>query len=207
MKYNQLTFSQVVEAVLNKIGRVEGVKAFLRGELKVSKPKCRWYEKEGITYFLVTSDGTTGEGWIKRLEKKGFRIGEYAESVLRSPDFKHTNGITTKIAVLRSCLFKGKHKIIKKVHAFAVERKLTAPNAEVACLIREAFSDEEIKLMGFWWIVVMHEFIKDSDGNPILLSAYGADDRSWLGTYYGKPNDRWDRINGFAFVVSQTPSV
>ena len=57
--------------------------------------------------------------------------------------------------------------------------------------------------MGLYWIVAMHEPIKDSDGGPILLHAVRRADGSWLYAYYGYPDNKWNRSYGFAFVVSQ----
>ncbi len=160
-------------------------------------------EQDGIIYFSVTSDGTTGPQWIERLEKKGFRIGDYAKSVLRSSDFKPTNGVTTEIVILKGMLFADNERTTKNIRAEADRRNLTKPNAEVACLIRENFSDEEIKAMGFW-IVTMHEPIKDSDGDLDLLYAhwFGDGDGCWLGAYYDEPSGGWGRNDGFAFAVS-----
>jgi len=46
----------------------------------------------------------------------------------------------------------------------------------------------------------------DSDGDLKLLNANRNDDGSWLNTNYDKPDNRWNRDNGFAFVVSQISS-
>ena len=167
----------------------------------VSEPTRSWREKNGIIYFSVTSDGTTSEDWIKRLEGNGFRVGDYAKQVLRSPDFKPTNGVTTEVAILKGMLFEDNDRITKKIRAEADKRKLSKPNAELACLIREKFTDKEIEAMGLWYIVAMHEPINDSDGVPSLLSADRRDDGRWLGAYYGRPDGRWVRGLGFAFAV------
>jgi len=167
------------------------------------EPARRWREQDGVIYFSVTSDGTTGEEWIKRLEGKGFRIGAYAKSVLQSKDFKPTNGITTEIAVLPGKFFSDNDRITGKIRAEAADRNLVAPNAEVACLIREMFSSKEIEAMGLWWIVTFHEPIKDLDADLDLLGSERGIRDSWLNAYCGKLNDRWDTACGFAFVVSQ----
>ena len=192
-----------MEAVINKLGGEEGVDRFLRDELIISEMVKKWREENGVIYFSVTSDGTTGSEWIKRLEKKGFRVGDYAKSVLKSDDFKPTNGVTTEIAVLKGELFSDEDRITKNVRAEADKRKLAKPNAEVACLIREKFSDKEIEAMGLWYIVTMHKPIKDSDGDPGLLDADRDGDGGWLGTYYDEPGGRWLRGDGFAFAVAQ----
>jgi hypothetical protein len=205
MKYSTMDWG-TMEAVVNKLGGIDGVQRLLRGETTVSEPARRWREQDGVIYFSVTSDGTTGEQWIERLEKKGFRIGDYAKSVLRSPNFKPTSGIATEVAVLKGELFSDNNRITKKIRADADNRKFTKPNAEVSCLIRENFSDKEIEELGLIWIVTMHKPINDFDGDSCLLSAYRSGDGRGLGADYGRPDDRWGRGGGFAFAVSQVSS-
>jgi len=189
--------------MVNKLGGMDGVTKFLRGELIVCEPTCSWREHDGVIYLTVTSDGTTGPEWIDRLIKKGRRVGAYAESVLRSVDFKPTTGVTYEIAILKGMLFNDNDRVTKNIRAEAETRKLTVPNTEVACLIRENFSDEEIEAMGLLWITTMHEPIKDSDGVSRLLSARRRDGGSWLDASYDDPGSGWRRKGGFVFVVSQ----
>lgn len=171
-----------------------------------------WREQDGVIYLSVTSDGTTGPKWIERLEGKGFCLSDQAKSVLRSPDFQPTSGVTTEVAVLKGQLFEDNHRTTKKIRAEADRRQLKQPNAEVACLIRENFSDEEMEAMGLLYIVTMHEPIKNSVGADLLLGAYRDEDRPrycgpWLEAYYGVLGRRWHfwhREGGFAFVVSPT---
>ena len=202
MKYGELNLGQI-EAVINKLGGMDGVNRFLRGELSVSEPTRSWREEDSVIYFSVTSDGTTGEEWITYLEGKGFRVSDYAKSILRSPDFKPTPaGTMYHIAVLKGELFSDDNRITKNIRAEAKKRKFITPHPEVACLIRDQFSDEDIKAMGLWYITAMHEPIV-SAGDPFLLDvARGAGGR-WLGADYGMPDDRWYRANGFAFAVPQ----
>ncbi|MFA6369751.1 MAG: hypothetical protein WCX09_02105 [Patescibacteria group bacterium] len=181
----------------------EVVRMVNAGEVQISVVKSRWIEKDNVIRFSVTSDGTTGPEWIARWVKKGFRVGDYAKSVLCSKDFKPTSGITTEIAILKGMLFEDSNRVTKKIRVEAESRKLTKPNAEVACLIREKFSDKELEAMGLYWIVAMHEPIKDSGGDPGLLSADRSGNGSWLGTGCDGSGIRWYRGNGFAFVVSQ----
>src|SRR3989344_4768565 len=156
MKYPNITLGRI-EAVWNKLGGEEGVERFLRGELTISVPTRNWREQDGIIYFSVPSDGTTGPDWITRLESKGFRVGDFAKSLLNSSDFKPTNGVTIEIAILKGMLFEDHSRITKNIRAEANRRNLITPNAEVACLIREMFTDEEIEAVGHWGIVTMHE--------------------------------------------------
>lgn len=45
--------------------------------------------------------------------------------------------------------------------------------------------------------------LHNSDGDPKLLNVNRNDDGSWLNTNYDNPDNKWNRSNGFAFVVSQ----
>ncbi len=181
MKYHELTLGQI-EEVVNKLGGVEATKRFLRGELVIQEPERRWREEDGVIYFTVTSNGLTGKEWIKRLEKNGYRLSDYAKQLLRSSKFVPTNGVTYEVAVLKGVLFNDNERITKNIRADANRRGLETPNAELACLIREAFTDEELEAMGLWWIVCMHEPINDSDGDPSLLGAVRRSDGRYLFT-------------------------
>ena len=155
-------------------------------------------------YFSVTSDGTTGKQWVRRLKEKGYHINIYAEDALLSPDFKPTSGVTTEIVVLKGSFFKkDSDRTTKNIHVYADEKGWTKPNAEVACLIREMFTDKEIEAMGLVWIVTMHEPIKNRDDVSRLLRANRSDGGRWFGTVWDAPGRQWDRIRGFAFVASQ----
>lgn len=180
----------------------EAIRLVNSGEWRLTGVR-KWIEKDGVIRFSVTSDGTTGEEWISRLESKSFRVGDYAKSVLRLKRFKPTLGVTTEIAVLKGEIFSDNDRITKNIRKEAKNRKLSTPNAEIACLIREKFSNEELEAMGLYWIVAMHEPIKDSVGDPkFLLSANRDDNGSWLCARYGGSGDGWERSDGFAFVVS-----
>jgi hypothetical protein len=168
-----------------------------------SKPTRSWTEQDGVIRFSVTSDGTTGEEWIKRLEGKDFRVSHYAKQALRSQEFKPTSGVTTEIALLMGMFFSGNARKTEDVRAEACRRKLTKLNAEATCLIREKFTDEELEAMGLWWIIVMHEPIKDSGGSPSLLCAGRSGNGRWLDACDDHPDDRWFCVRGFAFAVSQ----
>jgi len=138
-----------MEAVVNKLGGLEGVQRFLCGEVTVSEPIKRWREQDGVIYFtLPPTNGTTGPQLIDRLEKKGFRLSKWAKDVLNSKDFKPTTGVVNEIAVLKGVLFEDDDRITKKIRAEADKRKLATPNAEITCQIREMFTDEEIEAMG-----------------------------------------------------------
>lgn len=160
---------------------------------------CR--EQDGVACLSVTSRNTTGEEWVE-----GLHVGGRAKSLLLSKDFKPTDGITTEVVVLKGALFEDStdsSEILKKVCPEGSSRKLETPNAEIICLIREKFTNEELEALGLSSIIVMHEPIKDSDGDPALLCMNSSGNGHWLGAVYDSPGYGWSRDLGFVFTVSQ----
>jgi hypothetical protein len=172
----------------------------------VSEPTRSWREEGGVIYFSVTSDGTTGEEWITRLEGKGFLVGDYAKPVLCSSEFKPTSGVTTEVAVLKGQFIENYDRTTERIWAGAEKYNFSKPNAELACLIREKFPDQEIEAMDLRCIIAMHVPINTSDGKSDLLGV----DRDYAGlglnAYQGHPLVEWRRDVGFAFVASQVQS-
>lgn len=193
------------EALAERIIGESHIKATLPIASKVRIQNV-WIEENGYILFKVTSDGTTGPEWVKRLEERGIFVSPCAKSVLFSPDFQPTSGKTMQIFVCSGNHWRDEHRSTGNIRAMAKALKLVSPNPEVACLIREKFSGEEIKAMGFLQIVVMHEPIKDSDGNPRLLRARDGGGR-WLSAFWGgTPGSGWFRGGGFAFAVLSSRS-
>ena len=178
---------------------LENLKRMLR---KDSAPVRTRRDEDGIIYFSVTSDGTTGEGWITRLEAKGFRVGNYAKQLLRSYDFQPTKGVTTEVAVLKGSRWHDDDRITKKIRAEAFKMKFASINAEMACLIREYFTDQALKELGLNWINIMHDPIK-VNGETYRLVVHRNDGGGWLDAHDGIAYDGWSRSDGFAFAVPQ----
>lgn len=159
-----------------------------------------WREQDGVIYMQVTSDGTTGPQWIKRLLDKGYRLSQYAKDKLESPGFKPTCSVTYEIAVLKGTLFEDGDRTVKKIGADASKRNWQKPGAEVACLIREKFSDEEIRQMGLVRIIVMHEPIKDQSG--ALCHLHVSTHQNSSRGLYAYSIDKVENVEGLAYAVS-----
>ena len=164
----------------------------------------RWFEKDGIIYFTLISNGMTGEEWIIYLEVKGFLVSDEAKSVLRHENFKPTKaGTVHHIAVIKGDLFfPDNSRTTNDVRAYASKLKMTNLPADVACLIRDNFTDEEIKEMGLAWIITMHEPIPDCDDALSVLGAFRSA-RGKLDTCSGDSDVRWDCSDGFAFATEK----
>lgn len=157
-------------------------------------------------FTLPPTDGATGEGWVTRLNRNGFRVGSNARELLLSQDFLSTTGVTNEVAVLKSGLFGQKVPLEENVVAEAVRLKLSRPGAETVCLLREEFTDEEIAVMGIHSIVPMHKPISDYRGDLRRFLLGGAGEGRWIDATYGGTGVNWEGAYGFAFVVSPEQS-
>lgn len=160
-------------------------------------------DDEGNIHFTVTSNGMTREQWETHLERRNWRISDYGRQVLRRASEAPTNGVTYNIVVHPSKKISGSDRITKKIRAAADKKGWLKPHWEVACLIRDTFTDEQIEQMGLWYIVTMHEPIKDSDVGPDLLLSRRDGDGRWLGGVNSRPDGSWSDDGGFAFAVPQ----
>jgi hypothetical protein len=159
-----------------------------------------WTEVDGVIRFTVTSDGTTGPQWIERLEKQGYRVSGYALNLILSEEFKPTDEETHNVAVLKGELFNDHFRLRKNVHFEARRRGLMRTHPEVACLIRERFTNDEMRKLGLWSILVMHQPIGDAQGYPSLMSVRLYEGGRWLDAFRDIGNRAWSRDRGFAFV-------
>jgi hypothetical protein len=149
----------------------------------------------------VTTNGRTGEQWIAHLEKQKYQVGNYAKQLLRNTKFVATNGITYTLAMIMGDEFEDADRTNENIRTEAYKRGYVDPSVEVAPYLREMFSDEDLKKMGLWALILMHEPIADSDGNLSLLGVYRGDDGRWLNACHGHPDNRWNRDIGFLFLV------
>lgn len=160
-------------------------------------------DDEGNIHFTLTSNGFSPQEWEQHLERRGWRIGNYARQVLRRASEAPTNGVAYNIVVRPGKKISDSDRITKKIRAAADKKGWVKPHWEVACLIRYTFTDEQLEQMGLWYIVTMHEPIKDSDGDPSLLYSDRRVAGRWLYADYGRPDDYWYDVGGFAFAVPQ----
>lgn len=151
----------------------------------------------------VTTDGRTGEQFIATLESASYNVGDYAKQLLRSDKFVSTNGKTYKLVVIKGDEFEDNDRITSKIREEAKKRGYLTPPVEVAPLLREAISDEELEQMGLWWLIVMHEPITVSGGGPGVLGLGRRGRGRWLRAYHGRAAFRWHRGYGFVFLVPQ----
>ncbi|MEK7452574.1 MAG: hypothetical protein AAB664_04500 [Patescibacteria group bacterium] len=178
---------------------------FLKENVLPSNPNPlvrRWREVDGVIYLTVTLDKpTTGDEWTERMEKKGNRVDVSVKRMFFLKNFTCSTAGMYEIVILKGLLFEYKGCITQNIHAKASEMKLVKPNADIACLIREQLTDEEIEEMGLMFIVTMHEPIEGSNGRPCLLTTSRYNNGRWLNAHLDLPGIEWEQEYGFAFLA------
>ncbi|PIS41049.1 MAG: hypothetical protein COT26_00075 [Candidatus Kerfeldbacteria bacterium CG08_land_8_20_14_0_20_43_14] len=149
----------------------------------------------------VTTNGRSGEQCIADLESKHYRVGDYAKQLLRNAKFVATNGVTYTLAIIMGDEFEDANRTNQNIREVAHARGYPDPTVELGPYLREMFSDEDLKKMGLWALIVMHEPISDSDGDLFVLGVYRDGRGRWLSAYHGGPGIRWLRGVGFMFLV------
>jgi hypothetical protein len=158
----------------------------------------------------VTSDGRSGKEFVKDLKKKGFNVGDWATNVMTvgkdasgKAIIVSDSGVVYKPVVLKGEDFTDAERVTSNIRKVAEEMKLVTPPWWLAPLLREAMTDAEIAAFGLTWLIVMHEAITDSDGDPRLLGLDRDGGGRWLGACRGRPDYGWDREDGFVFLAPQ----
>jgi hypothetical protein len=156
-------------------------------------------DDEGIIHIdLPVTTGITGPEWSKMLN-----TSKWADDLLNSDDFQATTGKIYKIAIIPGKFFSDKDRTMANIRKEIDRRKWSHGSEispEIACLLRRHLSDQDIADLGLYWLITMHEPIKDSGGGLGLLGMGRCGD-GVLDTSYGHPGSRWDDGSGFVCVV------
>ncbi len=159
-----------------------------------------WKEsEEGIINFFIKNDGMNGFDWLARLMKHGCHIDKYVKKILLSDYFKADERRNLKVTVFKGTYFQEREYTNETIIAEAESRGLSLPNMELACLIRERFTDADFIEMGFSSITVMHKQIKDCDGDLVRLSPSAS---SWSSSIFTtrQSGPIYDHFSSYAFV-------
>jgi len=183
---------------------------YTENEAVVSKSLCKWREaKDNIIHLdLPSTDGTMGEGWVKRLKKGGLGMSSCAEAILRAEDFWPTHSRKINAIILKGASFPGgglpggsmtTENVFKRAYELGFE--LLEP--EAACLIHANFTGQGgIVNMGISRIVVAHRRVtRIPPSAPSLLCVDQYEGGGWLSAFNNDPNSRWGNNFGFAFAA------
>lgn len=195
MKYNDFTLGQI-EAVLNKLGGIEGVMDFLSGKTIVKVPSD---EKTLFNVWKTIKLGNykNADEFRKALKKNGFKTGDWANDILDKPAFtvagaeeeiQLVNVSVADLGFKNGATYKG---ICAKAKELGLE---LCPN-EVGPQLRLQYKDQP---KGEHLCIAM-EPITDSDGDLHIFNVGRDDDGLWLRGSYGYSVDFWSASHRFVF--------
>ena len=153
----------------------------------------------------VKTTGLTGKKWLTRMEQGKYKVSSCAKDILLSKEFdsmRLKKGVEQEVAFVSVKDLGKEYATTQEIKDYAKSKGYGMPTPELALLLRESISDEEIKALGVWYVAVLHEPIKDSGGNTGVLRSYRDADGRWLDAYWGRPDDRWSTGGASAFPVS-----
>ncbi len=110
-----------------------------------------WREEDGLIYIPVATIGLTGSEWLLRLRRQRYKVDEEVERLLvpqkgedRSQFGTHSVPMRAREAVIVKG-YTGKRDALLQLRQ---ERKWYFGWPEIACHLREALSDEDLRDMG-----------------------------------------------------------
>ncbi|MDD3487337.1 MAG: hypothetical protein PHF35_03105, partial [Candidatus Moranbacteria bacterium] len=166
-------------------------------------PSRSWAEW-GMIYCDVISDGTTGEEWIRRLEKKGIGVSWLAKEILVSPSFIPSKKTLSDLRIIRGSLFHDKGRS-DDIYNLANLFKLKKPYPEVACLICEKLLDKKMEGMGLKGIKIMHQWIDYQQIRYILAAFYNSAEGGYvLEAISQEKTDYYYYLHGYTYAADMT---
>jgi len=185
MKYGKLTLGEM-EAIINKLGGMEGVKRFLSGELVIKETGSEF----DIWKTIKLGTGLKTAGDFRRvLRDDGFNLSKWAFDILGKPAFtvapKETEVDLIKVTVGELGFKKGARQ--DQIYKRAKELGLELCLSEVGPQLRLQYKDQP----NGEWILVAMEPILDSDGD---LGAFNVEHNGsglWLSSDFGNSYDFW----------------
>jgi len=193
MKYGELTLGQV-EAVVNKLGGMEGVKRFLAGETMAKETE---HEFDIWKTIKLGTGFKTADEFRRALRDGGFRISGWASDILGNPAFKVASEETEvdliKVTVAELGFKEGVRR--DQIYERAKEFGLELCPAEVGPQLRLRYKDQP----NGEWILVAMEPIFASDGNPRLFPVGRNDSGLWLSGLWSPPARFWPADRRWVF--------
>ena len=194
MKYARLDLG-TIEAVINKLGGVEGVERFLRDELVVKMSERTWKTWKTIKLGTFKNVDEIREA----LKAGGYSIGDWANEILDKPTFKisETEQDVELVNVSVEGLGFKDGARYADICKRALELGLDLCPAEVGPQLRLQFKDQPKGA----FVVVAMEAIADSDGYLFVFRVRRFDDgERYLGADDGDAGSVWRAYYHFVFL-------
>ena len=192
MKYGELNLGQV-EAIVNKLGGMEGVQRFLSGEFVVKMVERSFTIWKTITLGAYQSSSE----YRKALKVDGYRIGDYADQILNKVKINETEvQIDLVIMTVAELGFKN-GATRQQIYDRAIELGLELCPAEVGPALSLAYQDQPYRK----GLLIAMKPIAASDGYLGVFGVGHGHGRRWLGSIYDRPDSFWNTDYRWVFVA------
>lgn len=190
MKYGELTLGQV-EAVVNKLGGMEGIQRLLSGELVISATAKVWQTWKTVK---LGTGLKTADDFRKAVKKAGMKVSNWGSDILGKPAFTVSTEEMEIELVLTSVAELGfKDGATRKdIYVRAQELGLDLCPTEVGPQLRLQYKDQP---KGEWLVIAM-EPVTDSDSGLRLFYVAHGDGELWL-----TPSTAFLTVSGTASLV------
>ncbi len=194
MKYGELNLGQV-EAIVNKLGGMDGVRRFLSGEMVIKAIK------QSFAIWKTIKLGTglkTADDFRKALKRSGCKIGGWGNDILGKPTFTasdiemEVDLVNVSVAELGFKEGATRKDIYNKAKKLGLELCLNEVGPQLCLQYKDQPSGE--------WIRIAMEPISDSDGDLSIFRVEHDDRGLWLRGLYGFPDRFWLGYDRFVFV-------
>jgi hypothetical protein len=167
---------------------------------RIPKRAALFIGEDGRHRLPVVSDGTGGPDWIERLRDQSFSVMVSAEGLLRSVDFQSVGPDGSQAVVLKMPEQLLGRWSLKAARDLAEQLGFSTPQPEVACLMREQVSDDDVRDMGLRCMLVAHQPMFDAQTSVFGLLGL---DRYFIRCLSAERNltrDSYDSDVGFVFM-------
>ncbi len=190
MKYAEMDWG-TMEAVVNKLGGMEGVKRFLRGEIAVGVASV-------FTFLTSVKFGTkkSANDYRKAIKAAGNRISDWASDILGKMPISDTEiELDLVTATVRELGFED-GATFNEICERGMELGMELCPAEVGPALRLQYQDQPKDE----WLIIAMEAITDSDGGPHVFSVHRDRGGRWLYSRWSRPGHHWPPGSRFVFV-------
>lgn len=194
MKYDEMTWG-TMEAVVNKLGGMDGVQRFLRGELKIVVAAAI---VAFPTFKKITLNAHNNVAKLREaLKAAGNNISDYGEDLLAKMSLVKEAVELELVVVSVKDLGLKSGATTKQIYDRANQLGLDLCPAQVGPELRLAYQDQP----GGEWLLVAMTPITDRNGYPLVFSVVRNDDGfRWLSSAYANPGCTWNDNDRWVFV-------
>ncbi len=188
-----------MEAVVNKLGGMDGVQRFLSGELIVKSATPTDLVLKVWKTIKLGTGLKNADAFRKAIKQSGMYLGDYANQIIGKSAFtaSETEMDANLVVVSIGELGFKKGATRGEIYERAQSLGLSLCPAEVGPQLRLQYTDQPKRE----WLVIGMEPIADSGGDLFLFDVgRRGGGGQWLGTYYDRADGVWGADFRFVFL-------